>query len=111
MALLDYFCSIKDKYPDFNFTNYNAKDEIQERAVYIFLNKKSRRGNVLLEIWKLPTEGCFDLYIKRTLLTEKEYKESMDSWNKTTETRGKITRYFGSYQDLVSFVASKLDLL
>jgi hypothetical protein len=111
MALLDDFCSIKDKYSDFVFTNYNAKGELVDRVVYIYAKNDRRRGKVLFEIWKLPTEGRFDLYVKRILLTGEEYQESLNSWNKTTGTRGRITRDFESYQELVSFVAARLDLL
>ncbi len=108
--ILDYFETIKADYPGFVFTNHNAKDEIVNRAVYIFPEETKRRGNVLFEIWHLSTEGQFDLYIKRSLLTEEESQESLHSWDRTTDTRGRITREWHSRHELTDFIVSKLDL-
>ena len=108
--LLNDLALIQKKYPEFVFTNCNAKGELVNRAVYIFPRNTSRRGNVLLEIWQLPDEGCYDFYIKKTLMTNEEYGESLDSYNKTTGTRGRLTRSLPSNQELIDFIAYKLEL-
>lgn len=108
--ILDYFELIKTDYPGFVFTNHNAKGETINRAVFIFKEDSKRRDNVLFEIWHLSTEGQFDLYIKRSLMTEEEIQESLRSWDRTTDTRGKITRQWQSRHELTDFLVSKLDL-
>ena len=108
--ILDYFELIKTDYPEFVFTNHNTKGETINRAVFIFKEDSKRRDNVLFEIWHLSTEGQFDLYIKRSLMTEEEIQESLRSWDSTTDTRGKITRQWQSRHELTDFLVSKLDL-
>lgn len=109
-TILDYFDSIKSSYPEFVFTNHNAKDEIINRAVYIFREGSKRRGNVLFEIWHLSNEGQFDLYIKTPFLTEEEVKESYTSWDRTNDKRGRITRQWKYQQELLAFLVPKLDM-
>lgn len=102
--------SLKSAFPEFVFTNLNAKDEVVERALYVYPQGMERRGNVLVEIWHLSTEGQFDLYMKRPLLTNDEYQESLETWDKTNESRGRITRKWVYYEGLIEFLQSKLSI-
>lgn len=108
-AILDYFTEVIDKYPEFEFSNLNAVGELAKRAIYIYPKNQSRRGNVLFEIWQCANEGEFDLYIKRSLLTEAEYTESLDGWSKTNDSRGRITRNWREKQELIDFLLPKFD--
>lgn len=108
--ILDYFSPLMEEYPGFVFTNVNAMNVLFKRATYIYPRNLERRGNVLLEIWHLPTKGSFDLYIKREYLTADEYKESAANWNKTTQDRGMINRSFKYVGEFLDFVRSKLDM-
>ena len=108
-TILEYFEAAKNLFPDYIFTNLNAKNERVRRAVYIYPKNTQRRGNVLFEIWHLSTEGTFALYMKSVLLTDAEMKESMESWDKTSSTRGRITRQYKYRQDLVDYVISRLE--
>lgn len=108
--ILDYFELIKADYPEFVFTNHNAKGKLINRAVYIFSANVNRHGNVLFEIWHLSTEGRFDIYIKKSFMSEEESKESFQSCEKATDTRGRITRQWRTRHELTDFLVSKLDL-
>ena len=101
---------LKSAFPEFVFTNMNAKGEVVERAIYIYPQGMERRGNVFFEIWHLSTEGQFDLYMKRSLLTNDEYQESLETWDKTNESRGRITRKWVYYEELIEFLQSKLSI-
>ena len=107
--IISYFSILKESYPDFEFTNANARGDEQIKAVYIFLKKYPRKRNVLFEIWHLFDETKFDLYIKRDLLSDEEYNESLNNWSKTSETRGRITRLFVYQDDLIEFLIPKLN--
>lgn len=109
-TILDYFDSISPNYPEFVFTNHNAKDEIVNRTVYIFPKESKRHGNVLFEIWHLAIEGQFHLLINNSLLTSEEIKESHESWDRTTGRRGRITRKWQSRQELIDYLVPKLEL-
>ena len=108
-CLLNFFEAFQVQYPNLVFTNRNAKDELVNRALYIYPADGGRRGNVLFEIWHLSTEGQFDLYIRREFLTAEEYNESLEKWDKTTDSRGRITRTFRTSNELTDFVLSKID--
>ena len=109
-TLLSVFGTIKDQYPEFIFTNINAKGEKENRAVYIYNQNASRKHNVAFEIWRKPKVEAIDLYIKREFMTNEEYEESSRTYGKTTATRGRITRYFKSNQELIDFMVNKLNL-
>ena len=107
-TLLSVFHSLEDQFPEFIFTNKNAKGETENRAVYIYLQSANRKHNVIFEIWRKPRVAAIDLYIKREFMTNEEYEESSRTYGKTTATRGRITRYFKSDQELIDFVISIL---
>ena len=106
--LLSKIDLLKREFPEFVFTNLNAKNEVVERAFYVYPQGMERRGNVLFEIWHLSTEGSFDLYMKRFLLTDAEYQESLETWDKTNESRGRITRGWHFYEELIEYLKLKL---
>ena len=109
-TLLSVFSSIEDQYPEFIFTNVNAKDDKEKNAVYIYSQNMSRRNNVIFEIWLRPREGAVHLYIKREFLTDAEYEESSRTYGKTSATRGRISRRFKSDQELLDFMIPKLNM-
>lgn len=109
-VILDYFTEIIDSYPEFEFSNQNAVGELVKRAIYIFPKNQSRRGNVLFEIWQRANEGEFDLYIKRALLTDSEYAESLEGWPKTNDLRGRITRKWREKREIIDYLLPKLDI-
>lgn len=109
-TILSYFSKVKEQYPELEFTNVNAHGDVQNRAVYVFFKNQPRRGNVLFEIWQLNDETKFDLYIKRSLLSDAEYSESVKEWNKTTESRGRLTRQWYYRHEMISFLQPKLEM-
>ena len=109
-TLLSVFRSIEGQFSEFIFTNKNAKGETENRAVYIYLKSANRKHNVIFEIWRKPKVAAIDLYIKREFMTNEEYDESSRTYGKTTATRGRITRYFKSDQELIDYVTSRLSI-
>lgn len=107
--VLSYFSKVKEQYPELEFTNVNARGIEQNRAVYIYLKNYPRRGHVLFEIWQLDDETKYDLYIKRSLLTDAEYAESVKERKKTTGVRGRITRQWYNSDEMISFLLPKFE--
>lgn len=110
-TLLSVFRSIEDEYIELTFSNTNAKNQEEKRAVYIYPKNASGKGKVVFEIWKLKKKGEYDLYIKKKYMTDDEYAESKcQRPRRTTGTRGVITRVFESDQDLIDFMIPRLNM-
>jgi hypothetical protein len=48
--------------------------------------------------------------MKRPLMTEAEYQESVKAWDKTNDSRGKITRKWCCYEELIEFLRPKFNI-
>lgn len=108
-TILEYFNRVQSQFTELKITNVSATGVAYKRAVYIFPKDLPRRGNVYIEIWLVPHNASFDLYIKRALLTDEEYAESSENWGKTTQTRGMINRSFKYREELIDYLLPKLE--
>ena len=101
-------CLIKE-YEALEITNIDATGVKQERAVYFFDKRYSRRGNVFLELWQNEQKEMYSFIFNRELLTPQENNE-VDQNRRPTANRGSLYRYNMSVQDMIEFIRSKLDL-
>ena len=109
-VFLNFFDDLKNEYPEFEFTNINAKGVERNNKVYIYRKDVPRQGNVLFELKHIKEKNDFVLLIKREYLTEEEFKEAIESSNKSTNARGRLTRHWKNCQEAVGFISPKLKL-
>lgn len=108
--LLSMVSTLKNKYPTIEITNIDATGQRQNRAVYFFEKKNNRFRNVFLEVWYSKPSDKYTFVLFRPLFTsDEELEASMNP--KFTINRGEIYRYHLTKEEVLTFVASKLNLV
>lgn len=92
MNLLKKVECLKNEYDAIEITDIDATGVAQERAVYFFDKRYSRRGNVFLELWQNEQKEQYSFIFKRDLLTVEE-NEEVDKNRRPTANRGTLYRY------------------
>ena len=110
-VLLNSFYAIKERYPNLVFTNIDATNKVQRRAVYIYPNDYPRHGNVFIELWRLRNPSSFTFFLKKSIMTEDEKAESARLYKKDNSQRGAVTRCMTYRKELLDYIIPKLDMI
>lgn len=110
-TLLDYFSSVKSLYPHLVFTNLNAKNVVQRRAVYIYPRDLTRRSNVYIQLWYRTDHRDYWFKMKKSIMTEEEKNEAAQLDKKATSQSGAIWRSMTFKDELLDYVLQKLDMI